>query len=524
MATLEQFATDMDAQGGGGTSPEDIQGVVDGLRQTHPGQSDDQIIASFNASQAQTSPVAPPNPVQGQDLGSMTPAINDRGGYASGPADNGVAITPKPALPNNVPAAETPMGRADMFRQANEQISKNYGAEAEQKAVDQGRSNNVFNDAGRSASLGLRAMAEAGGATTRVLDQDYKEQSAKANRPVEDFQRAKAAAQASLEAQLRAGDIDAADVKNQMNALGLKIAQEEYSTKATAAVANNDPNSATTAAKRALAKAAYPELGDRVDKLTGAQISAYFPGIEKTYDARLAQAGKLALQQAKGAAGGVKTSDQIRATLGAQKIDEAIEKDRAALDGTNHAIDLVNEAKHLISGHTKNEKGEWAVGADGKHTVDPSKVIATGTVAGKAAQMMPGAIQSPERQRLTQLTAELTNALLNAAKGAQTDKDRAALETITSTLGQADPGPGIKSAIEFLEAAKIRQFNSIKEGEERKRKMEVIGGGANPYQGGGSAPSTRASNPKAVTSKEAYDALPSGATFVDGNGKSWTKP
>lgn len=498
MATLEQFASDLNPQDGTGASPEAINEIVTTLRQTHPGQSDDQIIAAFQASQGPTtSPVAPQSAVTPQALPTMTPTgINARGGYAPGPADNGVAITPKPALPNNVNAATTPMGRADMYRQANDLINTQYGASAQQEAVDKGRKNNLFNDAARSANLGLRAMGTAQG--NAVLDQDYKEQSAKANQPVQDFQAAKAQAQAELESKLRAGDIDAADAKNQMNALGLKIAQEEYASKKSYTAANNDPGSATTAAKRMMAKSMAPDLAKSVDfdKMTGVQIDGYLPTVEKAYLKKLEQEGKLAIQNAKSSgAGGVKTSDQIKVVMGEQKIDADVEKSRAALAETNHSIDLINEMVPLL------------------------KTVNTGDIQGRIAQALPGAVQSKERQRLNQITAELTNSLLNAAKGAQTDKDRAALEVITSQLGQDDPAPGIMSAQKWLKDQAERHAASIAEGEGRKAKLQAIGGGTNPM-----APApAKASGTPTVRDQAGYDALPAGATYMGPDGKVYRK-
>lgn len=459
-------------------------------------------------------------------------------------AQVGPAVQQKIAAAKSVvPAAskvDTP--GSNLIAQQMAALQTKYSPEAEQAKREETRNSwaNIGADAGRNLSAGYRVNATGG--QRAQLDEMYTGAKAAAAQPYADWQATKKAAVADIEQRIKMQSITREEAKYQMTKVGFDQAQQERQTKEDYTAAINDPASAHSEALRALARQKFPKfaegLGAKFDTLSYAILSKEMPGLEKQFEKELdlqdkelarratadekdkdrtstasekdkdraarqtefnaAEAGRnsrnsatIAAANARAANKGPavpKEGDRLRALSLIQNIDKGINPDKETLNAITRSQQLVAEAEKLIIGPNS---------------------VKTGPVVGALFDSALGRMMaSPERQRVDQITGDLANQLMMAAKGAQTEGDAQRMRAIIDMLRQSDPGPGIKAAKEALNRSAESISSNIAEAEALKAEVR-----------GRPAPAPA----PASDFDSQWAKLKSGQSLVGPDGKTYTK-
>ena len=407
------------------------------------------------------------------------------------------------------------------YKAAVQKMQTDFSPENEAKVRAQVKRNNLGAEIGRNLSLGYRIGA--GAANQGILDKEYERAQAANNAPLEDWNSRKKAAISALEQQVKTGEIEATDVRNQLNRMGLEQALLERTNKQAIATAEADATSITSEAYRQMAKQYAPELvgqlGERFNTLTAAQLKATLPMLEKQYLKQLeiqqkkeALADKAeerkwkegesqkdrdsreraaAARRAGSGGGGVKppsvanviAGERLSATLG--KEQRAVE-DKA--EGAGETIRLFDEVGGLL-----------------KKGLSTGPLVGGDNIVSKTYGYFSG-----NKQQADQITAQLASSMAKTFGAAPSDKETALIKEANTVMKLDNPGPALaalKAKFERLVAES--QADAADIASQRARIQSTIGNAPAQAQ-------PRAAGAPTISDKASYDALPKGSVYIDG--------
>ena len=456
--TLESWGAKVAADQGQDPSSPTIQAEIstmaNKIRQEMPGATDAEIIQKAG-------PVVLESLKQAKS-GSMTTQLP--------------TPTPAPA-PAPAPTASPvagPSADVQLYQDAMRKMQRDFSPEKEQAVRDQVKQRNLGLEVGRNLSLGARIGA--GSQNQAILDKEYERMQGQNNAPLEDWTTKKKAAIAGIEQQLKLGEVKAADVRAQLNQLGLEQALLERSSKQKIADAEADPLSATSEGMRHLAKQYSPDfaaqLGPKFDSLTAAQLKATLPALEKQYlkqleidqknaalkdkteerawktgenqknrDATIKAAG---IKASGSGASAPKTGDVLRGLALDAKLQGEGSKAEAKYQGAEETVRLFDEYEKLI-------KGGLATGP----------VVGGDNIVSKAYGYM-----SDSKQKANQLGAQLASSMAKTFGAAPSDKETALIREANDVKALDNPLP----AIAALRAKFERQ---VQEGKQQAQAIQA---------------------------------------------------
>lgn len=428
-----------------------IRNTAAQIRQQVPNTPDEQIIQRLG-------PVIKQSLEQAKAQTAQAPAAVPQAPAAP------VAATPA------APTAQAPQQSQFMnnYNAAFQKLSAEYSPEKEAAVRAQVANKNKWQDLGQN--LATNARIKAGPEYAKMLADEDKRARAANNAPLEDWQAKKQAALDQLKGLAEAGKVNREDVQAQLSQLALDQGRLEAKDKNALAEAENDAASFTSEMYQSLLKQYNPQLaeqlGPKLKQMTGAQIKKNLPLLEKQYEKILAdnnakaaladkeenrkflqsegdknRQNRLDVANAKkkgagGGSGGTKPPT-VSNLLAIQKEANKIDDKQGTLD---HTEELLNEAEKLFS-------------APNKPTSGPITGFLTSMPGGRA---VGGALGGPQRQRLQQITDELTVQVQALQKGSASDSDSRRYEAVVDMLSKDDPMPGIKAAKEAIKNDKGR--------------------------------------------------------------------
>lgn len=418
----------------------------------------------------------------------------------------------------------------EQYKTAVQKMQQDFGAESRLKVEQQARMNNLGNIVGRNLSSAARIAA--GPAHQKVLDEQYQANAAAANQPIQDWQTRKAEALANIEQQIKTGEVQQSQVKAQLANMGLEQALAERKDKATIAASEADPSSITSETYRHLADQFAPELraklGAKFDTLTASQLKAQLPALEKQYLKKIEIEQKRAeledKEKARVAAAAEKAADrEFRAGESAK--DRAARLQAANIRAAASAAKgnagptpaAVNAAEGLAGRLDKESRAvaDKTAGAEDalvlfdrvdelvKKGLKTGPIVGGDNVVGKAYSLFSG-----NKQEADQIAAQLVAAMAKTFGGAPSQKEGEMIREANTIMKLDNPGPA-------LAALKAKFQKHVEEGQAQQaaiqaQKARVLS------RVGVQQPEAAPSGPQTISDKKAYDALPKGATYIDG--------
>lgn len=310
------------------------------------------------------------------DIRSKMPGVDD----ATIIAQQGETIKAQASTRYPKPVVSVqPSASASAYRTGTEQFQKDFSAENEQAVRGKVNLANAFEDAGRS--LGLAGRLGANASQNAVLDAQSAATRASNAAPLQDWQARKAVAVQALEQQVKAGQVEADDVRNQLTKMGLEQALAERADKAAQAAAENDPTSISSEGMRKLAteyaQSASPEMIPQLAKMSATQMKTYLPWLEKKYAKVIEDAQKTAAladkAQARADAERVRREDQaFRAGESAKDRASRLQAAQVKAAGSGAGGGPIAPAEPgKISGLKKDKQGNISLSPDLQKALGP---------------------------------------------------------------------------------------------------------------------------------------------------------
>lgn len=442
--TLEDFGVQLASEAG--YEPTEavraqIKAEADSIRSQLPGVPDTDIIATQgDAIRQKISSMVPRNP----NAAPVAPAA---------PAAPAAPVTPAVQI-------QTPI--ADEYNAGMAKVQKDFSPESRQAAQDQTKFAKAGLDIGRALSIGQRVAASP--MANIELDRAYREGVTATEEPVRKWAERKAEAIQAVEQKIKAGQIGAQEVRDQMARMGLEQAIQERKDAAAIAAAEADPTSVTSESYRKLALQYAPDLanrlGDRFNTIPASQLKGILPSLEKQYlkmidieQKKLESADKEKdrLSREKIAAENNASRERAAAVRAAAKSSSAgtlkpnerlaIEKEEGkvgeSLAGARDTIQNFNELESLIKGGL------------------PTGPIVGSSAAGTVAKLLPG---GDARQKADNIVKNIVQSAAKAFGGNPTEGERQYIEEANSVMKLDDPLPRLNQLRgRFEELVKLRE-------------------------------------------------------------------